>query len=83
MSEQCKIFNAIKGLSQENRKRIRDWSTNYLKRNNIEFTSHNNGIHLKVGDYDFWPSTGMFLHKKTRTKGRGVFKLVKLLKINE
>lgn len=37
-----------------------DW----LERGNIAFTSHNNGLHLKItlGDevIDYWPTTGRF-----------------------
>lgn len=54
-------------------------STIYLTQHGIKFESLNNGIHLKVKDFDFWPSTGKFINRKTKQNGRGVFNLVKLL----
>ena len=35
--------------------------------------------HLRVGAFDFWPSTGKFYNQKTKHKGRGVFNLMKLV----
>jgi hypothetical protein len=32
--------------------------------------------HFRLGDYDFWPSTGLFIHLKTKKRGRGVFNLI-------
>lgn len=34
-------------------------------------------VHYRVGDWDFWPSTGKFYNQKTGEKGRGVFNLIK------
>lgn len=34
-------------------------------------------VHFRVGDYDYWPSTGKFWNQKTGEKGRGVFNLIK------
>jgi len=57
-----------------------EWSTNHLIELGIEFTSHNNGIHLKVkrpaGIVDFWPSTGRFKHPNG-SYGRGVKNMLK------
>lgn len=36
--------------------------------------------HYRVGEFDYWPSTGKFYNQKTGEKGRGVFKLIKKLK---
>ena len=33
--------------------------------------------HYRIEDYDFWPSTGKFMHMKTKERGRGVFNLIK------
>lgn len=35
--------------------------------------------HYRVGDFDFWPSTGKFYNQKTKQKGRGVKNLLKFL----
>lgn len=44
--------------------------------------SNNGGIHLVIGDFDFWPSTGLFKNRKTGKKGRGVFNLIKVLGVD-
>lgn len=37
-----------------------------------------------IGDFDFYPSTGLFRNRKTNKKGRGIFNLIKLInKIEE
>jgi len=33
--------------------------------------------HFRVGRYDFWPRTGVFINMRSQTKGRGVFNLLK------
>ena len=33
--------------------------------------------HVRVGEFDFWPSTGLFIHRASGRKGRGVFVLLK------
>lgn len=32
--------------------------------------------HYRIGEYDFWPTTGLFVHRKTQKRGRGVFRLL-------
>lgn len=36
--------------------------------------------HIRVGDFDFWGTTGKYYNQKTGEKGRGVFNLIKLIK---
>ena len=62
------------------RKSNLEWSTNYLKKMGVKFESRNNGIHLIIGEFDFWPSTGKFISRKTKKKSRGVKNLVNILK---
>lgn len=33
--------------------------------------------HVRVGEYDYWPSTGLFIHMKTKARGRGIQKLIR------
>lgn len=72
------------GLSiKATKKRRLNDSTERLKDLGHTFTSHNNGLHLKVkspvGIFDFWPSTGKY--KRPRGDyGRGVGNLVNELK---
>lgn len=39
--------------------------------------------HFRVGLYDFWPSTGRFIHMKTKERGRGVFNLIRNISFKE
>lgn len=39
-----------------------------------------NGPHLRIGCYDFWPGTDLFLNRKTNKKGRGLNALLDKLK---
>ena len=39
--------------------------------------------HYRVEKYDFWPTTGMFMHIVTKEKGRGVFNLIRKLKVKQ
>lgn len=36
-------------------------------------------VHYRIGDWDFWPSTGKFFNRVTKQVGRGVFNLIKKL----
>ena len=35
--------------------------------------------HFRIGDFDFWPSTGLFINIKSKKRRRGVFNLIKAL----
>ena len=51
-----------------------------LKKNGIYFEAMDEKTaHYRVGPYDFWPTTGMFMHRQTKAKERGVFNLIALL----
>lgn len=56
----------------------KEFSTGMLREKGIEFTSHNGGSHLKIGDIDFWPSTGTIMRRGTNL-GRGLGRLLRLI----
>lgn len=33
--------------------------------------------HLRIGEIDYWPSTGLFINRKTKKRGRGIINLIK------
>lgn len=33
--------------------------------------------HLRIEIFDFWPTTGKYMNRKTKAQGRGVFNLIK------
>lgn len=49
-----------------------------LRSKGIKYETLNEGNgHCRIGDWDFWPTTGKFLNIKTKEAGRGVFSLLK------
>lgn len=49
----------------------------------MEIRSFNEGRHLKVGDFDFWPKSEKFFNPKTGVKGRGLENLRQALHLIE
>jgi len=49
-----------------------------LKKKSVPFEVKNGGIHLVIdGHVDYWPTTGKFICRDTKTTGRGIFNLLK------
>ena len=43
----------------------------------IEWKEFNNGMHLRINNqYDFYPTTGLYIHCKSGRRGRGVKNLI-------
>ena len=56
-------------------------SLELLRRHGVEFIClSEKGRHYRIGEYDFWPSTGKFINRTTKESGRGVFNLIKLIR---
>ena len=56
-------------------------SITYLINHGVRFETFT-ASHLRVEEnYDFWPSTGLFIHRVTKQRGRGVRNLIKLLEV--
>ena len=36
--------------------------------------------HIRVGEYDYWPVNGLFMHRETFRRGRGIYNLLDRLK---
>lgn len=41
--------------------------------------STTDGVHFIVGEWNFWPTTGLFIHRQTNQRGRGIFNFLKQL----
>ncbi len=62
----------------ERRQNNTKMSTRLLRDKGIPFESFNDGAHLFVAElFDFWPSTGLYINRKTLKRKRGVFTLIK------
>ena len=88
MSEIGDAFDFLKEVQRTKKVDNKIKSTKILQDKNIPFDSKNNGIHLvlkpdgKTPLVDFWPSTGKYIFRNTRKKGRGIFNLLKELQRN-
>ena len=71
---------AISNFFKEKRKSNTISSTEILKKFEIKFESKNDGAHIIVENFDFWPSTGLFINRKTKKRGRGIFNLLKQIR---
>ena len=80
LDDYTEAYDALRNERIEKRRRNTESSTRLLRDKGIEFQSHNDGVHLVAGSFDFWPSTGLFINRDTGKRGRGVFNLIKLLK---
>ncbi len=73
-------YDALRQERLEKRRRNTESSTRILSDSGIEFRSYNNGAHLLVDEFDFWPSTGLFIDRQAGTRGRGVFNMIDIIR---
>lgn len=81
MSDCGEIYKGMREESQKRKAKNLLTSTNILKEQEIKFKSMNNGVHLFIfnGEFDFYPSTGLFRSRETGKRGRGIYNLLKRL----
>lgn len=81
MGDMVEDFNAYRDYFREKKQHNKDYSTNLLIENGINFESRNGGIHLMIntekGRINFYPSTGLY---NGVISGRGIRNLLKELK---
>lgn len=71
--------NQIRRLdSQKKRRSNHKYSRNLLIKKEIKFIEKPNS-HFIIWDYDFWATTGLFIHRKTKKRWRWVYNLIKKL----
>lgn len=78
MSELGEIFKAYKEERREKKTLNAISSEDILIQRKVPFKKFTCD-HFRVGEYDFWPATGLFMNVKTKKRGRGVFNLLKLV----
>jgi len=70
-----------KEISNEKKSKNYDNAIKLLDKEAIPYDEKNGGIHLVVdGRFDYYPTTGKFISRKTKTHGRGIFNLIKKVK---
>jgi hypothetical protein len=79
--EEGDFYRAIKKERQEKRWSNNEKSLKILEEKGIKYETLNSSIgHYRIGNFDFWPNTGMFYNRKLKKAGRGVFNLINFLK---
>lgn len=79
LNEDTEMYAAMRRESQERRASNREKSLAILRERGIEYKTFTQD-HYRVGEFDYWPSTGKFYNQRTKQKGRGVFNLLRVLK---
>jgi hypothetical protein len=77
MTDGGDYWRDMRGYWQAKRRSNLVQSTAILECAGVPFKSKNNGVHLIVKDrWDYWPSTGLFIDRQTKKKGRGIKNLL-------
>lgn len=76
LSEYWKMHRDIK---QRKKASNLEKSTAILDIENIAYIKLS-AYHYRLSEYDFWPSTGKFIHRQTGVEGRGIISLLKRIK---
>jgi len=81
MSEDGEIWEKIRKDRQAKRRKNEELSIALLEKSGIKYeVLSNDSRHYRVGRFSFWPTTGKYYDPKTGQKGRGVFKLISIIK---
>ena len=84
MGDMGDIFNEYRAYKREKRASNTQASVALLASQGVPFKMMNGHTHLllQAGEelIDFWPSTGLWISRETKTKQRGVFNLMKHIK---
>lgn len=81
MSELGDIFRAMKELGKQKRENNWENGLRILAAKKVPFQVLDEySRHIRVSNYDFWASTGLYIHRETKRRGRGIFNLLKVLR---
>ena len=77
MSEDGEIWEKIRQDGIVKRWKNRDSSLQILEKKGIKYQTLNADVgHYRIGIFDFWPTTGKFINRRSGKSGRGVFHLI-------
>lgn len=74
------MWRSVKAAGQAKRADNRKSSPQLLAEAGIAFTAKNDGAHLIVGGFDFWPGTGLFMPRGGGKRRYGVRNLIKAVR---
>lgn len=76
MSDLGETFAVLREERKLKKRRNKDSTLSLLDEHKVEYKVLSDS-HLRIAEYDFWPTTGLFIHLKTKKRGRGIFNLLK------
>lgn len=78
-NEITELWSQVKEERRIKKQSNYEFAKKKLKEEGIEFVEKPNS-HFALKDYNFWATTGLYIHKKTNKRGRGIFNLIKKIK---
>lgn len=86
-SELGEIFDGMREASRQKKRSNLESSTQILRDHGVLFESKNADIHLIVKHggkvVDYWPSTGLWIDRKSKHERRGVFPLLRFIGVGK
>lgn len=70
------LFQANRQQKQVKRASNLARSLEALESSGINYRKLSDYHYLVAENYDYWPSTGLFINRLTRKRGRGIFKII-------
>lgn len=79
MGDMADYYNDFRQFKKEKKQNNCLKSLEILDRHRIEYKKLSD-THYRISDFDFWPSTGLFVDRKNAKRGRGVMNLLSKVK---
>jgi hypothetical protein len=76
MADLGELFQKHRKARQDKRAENHQRSVELLESSGIEYQKLSDYHYLVAGTYDYWPSTGLFVNRSTKKRGRGIFKII-------
>ena len=83
MSDIGEIFKEYAKERRERKERNLTCSIAILEKNEVPFVSHSAHHLLVRGHVDYWPSTGLWIDRRTKRRGRGVMNLLRFFELGK
>ena len=81
MSELAETFSIYRQQRKIIKRSYLDYAEKMIPKLGVSFKELPNG-HWQVGDFDFWATTGLFINRKTKKRGRGISNLIKNIELD-
>ena len=82
MSDLGDTYSAMREHNKQKKVQNLKSTTEILDEAEIEYTVLSEH-HYRIGEFELWPSTGKWVHRKSNKYGRGIFNLLKRLRRKE